>query len=97
MGEESRRDVESALCTKGFRRSNRSHRKFVFYTCAGKKTSVWTEISHGSSHRDLSESILHRMASQCRLSCREFRRLIECPMSREEYQELLVQNGDVRE
>jgi len=58
MGEANRRDVESALRKKGFRQSNGSHRKFVFYTCGGKKTSVWTEISHGSKHRDLSEFIL---------------------------------------
>lgn len=97
MGEANRRDVESALRKKGFRQSNGSHRKFVFYTCGGKKTSVWTETSHGSKHRDLSEFILHKMADQCRLSYPQFRRLIECPMSREEYEGLLVQNGNVRE
>lgn len=97
MGEDKRRYVESALCKKGFRRSNGRHRKFVFYTNRGKKTSVWTEVSRGSQHRDLSDFILHKMADQCRLSYPQFKRLIECPMSREEYEALLVQNGDVRE
>lgn len=97
MGKENRRDVESALSKKGFRQSNGSHRKFVFYTCSGKKTSVWTEISHGSKHRDLSEFLRHKMAEQCRLSYRQFKELIDCSMSREEYEGLLVQNGHVKE
>ncbi|MCR4425940.1 MAG: hypothetical protein NUW23_07065 [Firmicutes bacterium] len=97
MGEEKRSDVESSLCKKGFRRSNGSHCKFVFYTRGGKKTSVWTETSHGSKHRDLSDFTLGKMADQCRLPYPQFRRLIECPMSREEYEALLVQNGEVKE
>ena len=97
MGDEKRRRVESALCKKGFRQSNASHRRFVFHTSSGKKTSVWTHMSHGSCHRDLSELLLRKMAGQCRLSYQQFTRLIECPMSREEYECLLVQSGHVNE
>jgi len=97
MGDEKRRQVENALCKKGFRKSNASHRKFVFHTSSGKKTSVWTQTSHGSGHSDISESNLRKMAGQCRLSLEEFRRLMQCPMSLEEYECLLKQRGDVRE
>lgn len=97
MGNVKRREVESALCKKGFRKSNGDHRHFIYYTCNNKKTSVWTKISHGSSHRDLSQDILHRMAHQCQLPYRDFKKLINCPMSRQEYEEFLVQQGFVKE
>jgi hypothetical protein len=97
MGDEKRRKVESALRKKGFSQSNAGHRQFVFYTSSGKKTSVWTQTSHGSCHADLSEFLLRKMASQCRLRYQQFTMLIECPMSREEYERLLIQNGDIEE
>lgn len=96
MGGESRRVVEDALCRKGFRRSDGKHRKFIFYLPNGKKTSIWTETSHGSKHRDISETCLHWMAEQCHLSYREFKGLIDCPLSREDYEDLLAQKGIIR-
>lgn len=96
MGDMSRRDVESALCRKGLRESGGRHRRFVFYTRDNKKTSVWTHTSHGSKHRDLSVSILGKMAGQCRLTNDQFRTSIECPMSREDYEKILRESGHVK-
>lgn len=96
MGDYPRRDLESALLRKGFRCSNNDHRKFVYYSCNGKKTSVWTKTSRGSKHKSISESNLRKMARQCRLDYQDFLRLVECPMSRDEFEELLVQNGTIR-
>lgn len=96
MGGESRRAVEDALCRKGFRPSDGKHRKFILHLPDGKKTSIWTETSHGSKHRNISETNLHWMAKQCHLPYREFKRLIDCPLSREDYEDLLAQNGIIR-
>jgi hypothetical protein len=96
VGDESRRVVESALCRKGFKRLDGKHRKFVFYLPDGRKTSIWTETSHGSKHRRISETNLRWMAKQCRISYQEFKRLIDCPLSREDYEGVLAQNGFIR-
>jgi hypothetical protein len=37
------------------------------------------------------------MARQCQLPYRDFKKLINCPMSRQEYEEFLVQQGFVKE
>lgn len=97
MGSAKRREIESSLCKKGFRKSNSDHRHLVFHTHSGKKTSVWTKVSRGSSHRDLSRQLLHQMARQCQLSYVQFKELVDCPMSRQKYEEFLVQQGFIRE
>jgi len=89
MNPRKRNIVENSLQRKGFVMSQSDHRRFVFYTRAGKKTGVWTKTSHGSSHREISSVNLGRMARQCRLSARDFERLIDCPLDREEYEAML--------
>lgn len=89
MNPRRRSAVESALQRKGFVMSQADHRRFVFYTGGGKKTGVWTKTSHGTSHREISSANLGKMARQCRLSAKDFERLIDCPLEREEYQAML--------
>ena len=88
------RRVESALLAKGFRFRNSRHRKLYFYTVQGESTAVSTLLSHGGD-RDVNDRLLAQMARQCRLSRREFDRLIDCPMSQQEYEALLVERGIV--
>ena len=45
MAQRSQREVENALERKGFRRSDNDHRKFVYHSTDGKKTSVFTKTS----------------------------------------------------
>ncbi len=85
-----RPEVERALQRKGFRRRAGDHSFFIYYTRDGKKTPVRTKTSHGSSHRDIGSEIASRMARQCRLSSGDFERLVDCSLSRAEYEELLT-------
>lgn len=85
-----RADVHKALQKKGFKPSNNDHLKFTYFTLAGSKTSVWTKTSYGSSHKDLSNDNISRMSSQCRLTNNQFADLIKCPLTREDYEALLV-------
>ena len=91
-----RRVVEAALGRKGFVVSQRDHNIFVFHTQDGRTTSVWTKTSHGSGHKTLSDSLSSAMARQCDLNRGQFAELIECPLSREAYEALLVQRARVR-
>lgn len=89
MNPRKRNEVERALIKKGFRKSQNDHSKFVYHLKNGKKTSVWTKTSHGSSHREISPTNLGKMARQCKLSSKDFVQLIECPMNQSIYEKIL--------
>ena len=82
------RDVESGLRNKGFIDREGDHTYFIYWSIAGKKSAVFTKTSHGA--RELNDNLLALMAQQCKLSKREFINLIDCPLSREEYEAKLI-------
>lgn len=85
----NRRKVKATLEDKGFRKRERDHTFFIYFTENGEKTPVLTKMSHGSNHREISDEFVSRMAKQCKLTTKEFTQLVECPLSREEYEEKL--------
>lgn len=93
MNPRKRRYVETALERKGFQKNQRDHRKFIYHMDSGEKTAVWTKISHGSEHRDISPINLGKMAKQCKLDKDDFERLLDCPLSREDYQSQLIHDN----
>lgn len=88
------RDVEAALERKGFRKRDGHHAFFVYYTANNQKTGVRTKMSHGEN--EIGNKLIGAMARQCRLAKEDFKRLIECPLSRDEYEAILVAAGDVK-
>lgn len=88
-----RRKVRSALERKGFVKQNGGHKYFIYRTLDGIKTSVRTMISHGGGSADVGDDLLLLMAQQCRLQKIEFKDLIECPLSREDYERKLYEKG----
>lgn len=86
-------DVMKVLQNKGFNKSDTHHKKIIYYTIAGKKTRVFTKISRGTSHKDLTANNLHLMAKQCYLSNIEFDDFLDCPLSREQYEKKLIFNS----
>ena len=95
MATYKRRRVESALRHKGFRRTESHHSFFHYYTEAGEKTRIWTKTSHGRSGADIDKGLFKRMAGQCNLTANEFNDLVECPMSRADYEQRLRDAGKV--
>ena len=87
-------DVEKSLELKGFQRpKGGDHNYFHYYSKAGKKTAVFTKTSHGS--REIDDSLLGRMAKQCKLSRADFDRLIDCPLDRNSYEAKLIEQQAV--
>jgi len=74
--------VRSGLQKKGFAARNRSHRVLRHVAQDGTHTTILTQVSHGPQGRDISDGILGMMARQCKLSGRQFRGLVNCPLSR---------------
>ncbi|MHB8566714.1 MAG: hypothetical protein ACYC9U_06400 [Nitrososphaerales archaeon] len=79
-----------SLKKKGFELSQGDHRFFVLYV-NGKKTSVWTKVSH--SGKEINDNLIHAMSAQLRLDKKQFLDLIECPLSKEDYVHELTKQG----
>ncbi len=88
-----KRDVEAGLLNKGFQQQpGGDHNYFVYVALDGKKALAKTKTSHGRGF-DIADSLLGMMARQCALTRAQFLKLIECPLSREDYENLLRQAG----
>ena len=91
-----RRKVQAALERKGFVKKDGRHKYLIYHTLSQKKTSVRTMISHGRGNADIGDDLLHHMAQQCHLQKTEFEDLIECPLSREDYEKKLYEKEVVK-
>ena len=89
----SRKDVESALKSKGFQKTEGDHHFFIYFTKKGKKTLAKTKTSH--SMRDISDDLLSQMARQCKLTKSQFLELVDCPMNRDKFEEALSKIGQI--
>jgi len=82
----SARRIDRALVHKvGFTRQDRRHRVYLLQIAG--RTVVQTLMSHGV--REFDDNLIARMASQTGLTLRQFRDLVNCPLTREAYLGLL--------
>jgi hypothetical protein len=82
------RKIKQNLKRKGFILEERDHSYYSYIAISGKKTEIWTKISHGSN-QDISDDLLKHMSDQCKLSKADFLDLVDCPLTREQYEEKL--------
>ena len=92
-----RKRIEAALEAKGFARSEGDHHYLVYHTRDGLKSRARTKTSHSPKVKDVPDNLLGQMARQCLLTRPEFLRLVDCPMTRDEYEERLRDRGEFRE
>ncbi|MDO8545630.1 MAG: hypothetical protein Q7S40_34740 [Opitutaceae bacterium] len=87
-------DVESGLCRKGFEpaKPGADHRYYIYRTHAGQKSRARTHTSHGKGF-DIDDHLLAQMARQCGLTKKQFLDLLDCPLSREDYERILAAAG----
>lgn len=83
------KQVADALVAKGMSPPDDSHHKMYRKTVNGV-TQLVTRISHGSRKADISDTIATRMAHQCCLQLNEFWRLVDCPMTEDEWDTLVA-------
>lgn len=80
------RKIDRALVHKvGFIRQDRRHR--VYLLIAAGCVVAQTPMSHGA--REIDDSLIARMARQTGLTPRQFRDLVNCPLTRKAYLRLL--------
>ncbi len=88
-------EVEAGLLKKGFKstKPGSDHNWFVYADAAGKKAiGARTKTSHGRGF-DLDDSLLAQMARQVGLTKKQFLDLVDCPLSRDDYEKLLKEAG----
>ncbi len=84
------RKLEKGLKAKGFTRKNSNHIVMTYVTESGLRTSVITHFSHRASGKEVSDHEMGKMAKQCELSIKQFMELVDCTLSRKEYEKLLL-------
>ncbi|NOY51735.1 MAG: hypothetical protein GXO88_14375 [Chlorobi bacterium] len=82
--------ISKALLKKGFIKNNKDH-KFYEYYINGKQV-LHTKLSHGATH-DVKIHLIGLMSRQCKLSKNDFLDLINCPLSKEKYKQLIKAQG----
>ena len=85
-------DIMANLKRKGFRQRDGDDKYFHLYV-DGKKTAVFTFVSHGE--REVHDGLLAQMAKQTKLVKKEFLELVDCPMTGARYLELLRERGHI--
>lgn len=88
-----RHDIERNLLRKGFIQEESDHRYF-YHEVEGKRTGAYTCTSRGSGYKVYGTPLLGQMKTQLRLNTiREVADLCKCPISAEDYNELLRKKG----
>ena len=88
--------IISGLKRKGFReRKGKQHHIFLYLYVNGKMTNIRTKISHSNTKKGIQKAIIKKMAFQVGLSIKQFKELIECPLSYENYIKILKENGKI--
>ena len=95
MTTRDKRKVESALRRKGFKADETHHHRFVFHASDGRPTSIRTQTSHSRRYKTLGDDLLGEMARQCRISKADFLGLVDCDLTRDVYETMIL--GDSRD
>jgi len=92
---ESAKSFEKALTKKGFQLERQTTDKLFFFYYQGKKTQIFTKISHGKGE-DLRPPILSKIKGQMFLdSSAQLSSFIDCKFGHEDYIALLVAKGHI--
>lgn len=88
-----RSKIEEGLLRKGFVREMGSHR-FLRLKVGNKTTGIKTWTSHGSDYKDYGDALLTAIKKELRLDTKQqLVRLIECPLSHQDYVSSLREKG----
>jgi hypothetical protein len=88
-----RRDIEDALIRKGFELDDNRDHRFYYFTYQNRRTPIRTKISTGSGYREYEGNLLRAMQQQLKLTFRDLQDLINCPLSRADYEIKLRAQG----
>lgn len=86
----SAKNIDRALRTKGFRREmDGRHVHYFFSGPNGKKSGIFTLMSHGMGSTSIGNPLLGLMARQLRLTNAQFLDFIDCTLDEDGYRAIL--------
>ncbi|WP_158798342.1 type II toxin-antitoxin system HicA family toxin [Pedobacter sp. L105] len=90
------KDIEKALLKKGFISNEESHHKYYILHYDGKKTDIYTYLSHSKRTEDYGTNLMQKIKQQLRFNnTRSAERFLDCPMTQNEYIEMLKQSNSI--
>jgi hypothetical protein len=92
MSAKTTQQIRQSLTKKRFIEDKTHHCYFHLYI-NGKKTSIYTLFSHGK--KECGDSLLAKMARELRLKRKDFNDLIDCPLGKEAYIQMLKDMGEL--
>jgi len=84
------RDILTGLNKKGFLQGESDHTHLILHV-NGKKTDVRTKVSHGA--REIDDYLIGMMSKQLHLDKNDFKNLVYCPLSFDDYLKKLSAEG----
>jgi len=85
-----RKNISRNLPKKGFVKKEESHHIYFHHQFNGVDTGICTYVSHGKKHKDYDGKILSKIKKQLKLnSTQEVADLVNCPMSEDQYNQIL--------
>jgi hypothetical protein len=95
-----REAIRSALEKKGFEHDtggkSRDHDVY-FFVHAGKRQPIGTKLSRGTGYKTIGDPLLSQIRRQLKLSSQQFGDFVDCPLTAEQYAEILINQGLVAE
>jgi hypothetical protein len=89
------RDVHAVLKSKGFQDKNTQDHVYYFFYYKGKKTNIFTKISHGE--REIHDKNCASMAKQMKLNNSQFREFVDCALTAAAYLKFLLDSKHLKE
>jgi len=92
------KDIEKALLAKGFEKGSskqKSHHSFYHFIYNGKRTHVYTYLSHGSK-KDYSADLMSKIKRQLKFADSKIAEaFLDCPFKEEQYVDMLKKAGEL--
>lgn len=88
--------LRAALKVKGFEKTRNTTDELYYLYCDGRKTSVFTKVSHGRGE-DLRDVLIQKVKKQLGLqTTQELTDFVECPLTLQMYTKLLKERGRIK-
>ncbi len=95
----SAKDIEKALLAKGFEKNSskqKSHHTFYYFIHNGKRSTIYTYLSHGAKSKDYGPSLMNKIKQQLKFEDSKIaEQFLDCPFKQEQYVDLLTEAGEL--
>lgn len=87
------KDIEKALLAKGFEKATskqKSHHAYYYFKYQGKRTGVYTYLSHGAKSSDYGPQLMNKIKQQLKFEDSKLAEaFLDCPFKEQQYANML--------